>query len=239
MANATRNADPSEVAKFDALASRWWDPGGEFKPLHEINPLRLGYVAQFAGLDGAGVVDVGCGGGILSEALARRGARVTGVDMAGEALAVARLHAAAGGLDIDYRHGTAEELASERPGSADVVTCMELLEHVPDPGRLVAACAELLKPGGWAVFSTINRNPKAYALAVVAAEYLLRLLPRGTHDYERFLKPSELAAFARDAGLEVRGISGIRYNPLTSAHTLADDTGVNYLLAAQRPADDG
>ncbi|MEO0996353.1 MAG: bifunctional 2-polyprenyl-6-hydroxyphenol methylase/3-demethylubiquinol 3-O-methyltransferase UbiG [Pseudomonadota bacterium] len=239
MADATRNADPSEVAKFDALASRWWDPDGEFKPLHEINPLRLGYVAQFAALDGAGVVDIGCGGGILSEALARRGASVTGIDMAGEALAVARLHAQAGGLDIDYRQGTAEEFANERPGSADVVTCMELLEHVPEPGRLVAACAELLRPGGWVIFSTINRNPKAYALAVLAAEYLLRLLPRGTHDYDRFLKPSELGAFARDAGLEVRGISGIRYNPLTSAHALADDTDVNYLLAARRPADDG
>jgi len=229
------NVDPAELQKFSALAHRWWDEGGEFKPLHEINPLRLGYIEQLAGgLAGKRVVDVGCGGGILSESMAQRGAEVLGIDLSEKALGVARLHQLESGVGLDYRLAAAEALAREMPASFDFVTCMELLEHVPHPEQTVAACAALVKPGGLVVFSTINRNPKAYLLAVLGAEYVLRLLPRGTHDYARFIRPAELAAFARTAGLEVSAITGMTYHPLTRVYSLGRDVDVNYLLACRR-----
>lgn len=230
------NVDPAEVAKFDALASRWWDPEGQFKPLHEINPLRIGYIEERARLQGRDVVDVGCGGGILAEGLASRGARVTGIDMAGAALDVARMHMIECGIRVDYRRTSAEDHAREAPASADIVTCMELLEHVPDPASLVAACARIARPGGDVFFSTINRTPKAYAFAIVGAEYVLRLLPRGTHDYARFIRPSELGAWLRAAGLELRDVTGMSYNPLTRRYSLGRDVDVNYLVHAVRPA---
>ncbi len=215
------NADPAELAKFGALAHRWWDPGSDFKPLHDINPLRLDYIERRSGgLAGRHTLDVGCGGGILAEAMARAGAKVTGIDLSDKALAVARLHQLESGVDVDYRLSAAETLAAEAPASFDVVTCMELLEHVPDPASTVAACAKLVKVGGLAVFSTINRNAKAYLFAVIGGEYVLRLLPRGTHDYARFLKPSELAAFGRSAGLEADDLVGMTYNPLTKTYRL-------------------
>ena len=235
---ANANVDPAEVAKFDALAARWWDPDGEFKPLHQLNPLRFGFVADRAALRGCTALDVGCGGGILTESLARAGASTTGIDMAGEALAVARLHADAGGLSIDYRQIASADLAATAAGSYDVVTCMELLEHVPDPAALVADCFALTAPGGRAFFSTINRTPKAYALAVVAAEYVLRLLPRGTHDYTKFIRPSELAAMLRAAGYEVEDVAGLKYDPLAGMHALTREPDVNYVIAARRPDDD-
>ena len=225
------NADPAEVAKFDALARSWWDPDGDSGPLHAINPLRLAFVEEHATVRGVAAVDVGCGGGLLSEAMARRGARVTGIDLADNALAVAAAHARSTDTEVEYRRMTAEALAEASPESFDVVTCMEMLEHVPDPKSVIAACARLLKPGGQLFVSTINRNPKAYALAVLAAEYVLRLLPRGTHDYQRFLKPSELDAYGRHAGLTLRAIRGITYNPLTGHHRLSNDIDVNYLMA--------
>ena len=229
------NVDPAELQKFSALAHRWWDEGGEFKPLHEINPLRLGYIEQLAGgLAGKRVVDVGCGGGILSESMAQRGAEVLGIDLSEKALGVARLHQLESGVGLDYRLAAAEALAREMPASFDFVTCMELLEHVPHPEQTVAACAALVKPGGLVVFSTINRNPKAYLLAVLGAEYVLRLLPRGTHDYARFIRPAELAAFARTTGLEVSAITGMTYHPLTRVYSLGRDVDVNYLLACRR-----
>lgn len=234
MNRATENVDLREVAKFDSLAARWWDLDGDFKPLHELNPLRLSFIRQAAPLDTRQVLDVGCGGGILSEALARAGASVTGIDMAEEALSVARLHQQGQTFEIDYRLSTAEELAQEKPGVFDTVTCMELLEHVPEPASLVGACAALAKPGGDVFFSTINRNPKAYALAVVAAEYVLKLLPRGTHDYEKFIKPSELAAYCRAAGLTVRSVAGLSYNPVTGSHSLTTEPDVNYIVRATR-----
>ena len=230
------NIDPAEVAKFDAMAARWWDPEGDFKPLHQINPLRLDYIEQRAHLRGRTVVDVGCGGGILAESMAVRGAQVTGIDMAQAALSVARMHMIEVGVKVDYRQTSAEAYAQEAPGAADVVTCMELLEHVPDPSSLVAACARLVRPGGDVFFSTINRTPKAYLYAIVGAEYLLRMLPAGTHDYARFIRPSELAAWLRAAGLVLRDTHGMTYNPLSGQYALARDVSVNYLVHAVRPA---
>jgi 2-polyprenyl-6-hydroxyphenyl methylase/3-demethylubiquinone-9 3-methyltransferase len=224
------NADPAELEKFSNLAHRWWDPQGEFRPLHDINPLRLEWIAQHAPLEGARVLDVGCGGGILAEAMARRGAKVTGIDLSEKALRVAQLHLQESRLDIRYEKAAAEEFH----GEFDLVTCMELLEHVPEPSSMVAACARLARPGGQVFFSTINRNPKSYLYAVVGAEYVLGLLPRGTHDYLRFIKPSELARWARDAGLRIDELIGMTYNPLTRQYRLADDCDVNYLLRATR-----
>jgi 2-polyprenyl-6-hydroxyphenyl methylase/3-demethylubiquinone-9 3-methyltransferase len=229
------NADPAELAKFGALAHRWWDPGSDFKPLHDINPLRLGYIAErCGGLAGKRALDVGCGGGILTEALARAGASVTGIDLSEKALSVARLHQLESGVEVEYRLLAAETLAADAPASFDVVTCMELLEHVPDPGSTVAACGALAKLGGLVVFSTLNRNPKSYLFAVVGGEYVLRLLPRGTHDYARFLKPSELAGFARRARLEPDAMTGMTYNPLSKTYRLAPDTSVNYIASFRR-----
>lgn len=229
------NADPAELAKFSALAHRWWDPTSDFKPLHDINPLRLDYIAQRAhGLTGKSALDVGCGGGILAEAMAAAGATVTGIDLSDRALAVAQLHRLESGVAVDYQLVSAEALAAQRPGSFDIVTCMEMLEHVPQPLSTVAACATLVKPGGLAVFSTINRNLKAYLFAVIGGEYLLRLLPRGTHDYARFIKPSELSAFARQAGLEADDLTGMTYSPLTRHYRLEADTAVNYLATFRR-----
>ncbi len=234
----TANVDPAEIAKFEELAHRWWDPHGEFRPLHEINPLRLDYIERRAGgLAGKRVLDVGCGGGILAEAMAARGAQVTGIDMGEAPLAVARLHGRESGIEVDYRQLTAEELAEAEPGTFDVVTCMELLEHVPHPAGTVAACAHLVKPGGDAFFSTINRNPKSYLFAIIGAEYVLRLLPKGTHDYARFIRPSELEAWARKAGLVLREITGMTYNPFTRRYSLGRDIDVNYLVHCQ-PRDD-
>jgi 2-polyprenyl-6-hydroxyphenyl methylase/3-demethylubiquinone-9 3-methyltransferase len=229
------NADPQELAKFSDLAHRWWDPEGEFRPLHQINPLRLDWIDAQAALAGKDVLDVGCGGGILAEAMAGRGARVLGIDMAGKPLKVARLHALETGCTgVDYREVAAEELAEQSPAGYDVVTCMEMLEHVPDPASTVAACARLVKPQGWVFFSTINRNPKSFLFAIVGAEYVLRLLPRGTHEYAKLVRPSELARWCRDAGLEIVGTRGMQYNPLTRRYWLSDDTSVNYLLACRR-----
>jgi 2-polyprenyl-6-hydroxyphenyl methylase/3-demethylubiquinone-9 3-methyltransferase len=229
------NADPAELAKFSALAHRWWDPTSDFKPLHDINPLRLEYIARRShGFTGKTALDVGCGGGILAEAMATAGASVTGIDLSDKALAVAQLHRLESGVAVDYQLVAAEALAEQRPGAFDIVTCMEMLEHVPEPASTVAACATLAKPGGLVVFSTINRNPKAYLLAVIGGEYLLRLLPRGTHDYARFIKPSELSAFARRAGLEADDLTGMTYNPLTQTYRLAADTAVNYIATFRR-----
>ncbi len=229
------NIDQDEIDRFDALASRWWDPESEFRPLHAINPLRLGYIRDRAGLAGARVADIGCGGGILTESLAAAGAAVTGVDMAPTPLAVARLHAAQSGLEIEYLQSTAEALAAERAGQYDVVTCMEMLEHVPSPSSVVAACAELLRPGGQVFFATINRNPKSFAFAIVGAEYLLKLLPRGTHEYAKFIRPSELASWGRNAGLALEHSIGMHYNPLTREYSLGPNVDVNYLLHFSRP----
>ena len=229
-----QNVDPRELEKFSELAHRWWDPRAEFRPLHEINPLRLAHIDKTAGLEGSRVLDVGCGGGILAEGMAARGALVTGIDLAEKPLAVARLHLMESGLGVDYRLVSAETLAREAPGKFDVVTCMELLEHVPDPAATVRACAELARPGGHVFFATINRNLKAYLLAVIGAEYMLRLLPRGTHDYARFIKPSELAAMCRAAGLSVADLTGMTYNPVTRVYALGRDTDVNYILHAMK-----
>ncbi len=227
------NVDPLELEKFSQLAHRWWDPNSEFKPLHDINPLRLDYIDRLAGLDGKAVLDVGCGGGILSEAMAARGAKVTGIDMGDRPLKVAQLHLLESGLTVEYRKVAVEELASEQPRHYDIITCMEMLEHVPDPASIVGACARLLKPGGWCFFSTINRNAKAYLFAVIGAEYILGLLPRGTHDYAKFLKPAELAAFCRTAGLTPGRITGMTYNPLTRIYALGDEASVNYILSTR------
>ena len=228
------NADPIELEKFSQLAHKWWDPNSEFKPLHQINPLRLGYIDRAVSLAGKTVLDVGCGGGILSEALADAGATVTGIDLADKSLSVAKLHLLESGKKVDYRKVAAEVLAEERPAHYDVVTCMEMLEHVPDPAVIVAACAKLVKPGGHVFFSTLNRNPKSYLFAIIGAEYVLNLLPRGTHDYAKFIKPSELAQWCRNAGLGVSEVTGMSYNPLDKSYSLGRDTSVNYLLASQR-----
>ena len=230
------NADPQELAKFSELAHRWWDPTSEFKPLHQINPLRLGWIDATAGLKGKSVLDIGCGGGILAEAMAALGARVKGIDLSGKALKVAQLHLLESRLEVDYEEISAEELARREPARYDALTCMELLEHVPDPASTVNACAQLVKPGGNVYFSTINRNPKAYLLAVIGAEYILRLLPRGTHDYAKFVKPSELAQHCRTAGLSLKSVIGMSYNPLTKAYSLNDDVSVNYLVHCVRDA---
>lgn len=229
------NVDQAELEKFNSLASRWWDPTSEFKPLHDINPLRLGWIDAIAPLAGKRVADIGCGGGILAESMARSGARVTGIDMADKPLKVAQLHSLESGVEVDYRKSTAEELAAAEGASFDVVTCMEMLEHVPDPAGIVRAAAALAKPGGHLFFSTLNRNPKSYLFAVIGAEYLLRLLPRGTHDYEKFIKPSELSAHVRAAGLELIGLKGMSYNPFNQTYALGTDTSVNYLVACRKP----
>ena len=230
------NVDPSEISKFDAAAPRWWDPEGEFRPLHDLNPARLDYIEARAGLAGRRVLDGGCGGGLLAEGMARRGARVTGIDLAPGALEVARLHALESGIAVDYRQVAAESLADAEPASFDLVTCLEMLEHVPDPPAIVAALARLVRPGGDVICSTINRNAKAFALAIVGAEYLLRLLPMGTHQYARLIRPSELARWARDAGLEISDLAGLDYNPATRQARVGADTSVNYLAHFKRPA---
>jgi 2-polyprenyl-6-hydroxyphenyl methylase/3-demethylubiquinone-9 3-methyltransferase len=235
MSAAQNNVDTAEIAKFDALASRWWDPEGEFRPLHQINPLRLDYIRQRANLPGSKVLDVGCGGGILAESMAGKGAKVTGIDMAEKPLGVARLHQAESGTNVEYRQSTAEALADECAGAFDVVTCLEMLEHVPSPQNVIAACARLVKPGGDVFFSTINRNPKSFLFAIVGAEYLLRLLPAGTHEYDKFIRPSELEAWSRNAGLNLRGSIGMHYNPLTSEYSLGKNIDVNYLMHYRRP----
>ena len=237
-ANGTHaNVDRAEIAKFEELAHRWWDRHSEFKPLHDINPLRANYIDERSPVAGLRLLDVGCGGGILAEAMASRGAQVTGIDMGEAPLAVARLHQLESGVQVDYRQITAEALAAEQPGQYDIVTCMEMLEHVPDPQSVIDACATLCKPGGSLYFSTLNRNPKAYLFAILGAEYVLKLLPRGTHDYAKFIRPSELASWLRRAGLELQDIGGMQYNPLTRRYWLNADTGINYLMAAQRPAE--
>jgi 2-polyprenyl-6-hydroxyphenyl methylase / 3-demethylubiquinone-9 3-methyltransferase len=228
------NVDSAEIAKFEALASRWWDPQSEFKPLHDINPLRLDYIDRIIPLAGKSVLDVGCGGGILSESMAGLGAHVTGIDLGDKPLQVARLHLLESGKQVDYRKVSVEQLAAEQPGHFDVLTCMEMLEHVPDPSAIVRACAQLVKPGGHVFFSTLNRNPKSYLFAVIGAEYLLRLLPRGTHDYARFIKPSELAQACRNADLNIADITGMSYNPISKVYSLGKDTDVNYLIACRR-----
>ena len=230
MTSATPNVDPAEIAKFSALAAKWWDPTSEFKPLHAINPLRLAWIDGLAPLAGQRVLDAGCGGGILTEAMAGKGARVTGIDLAEKSLTVARLHQLESGARVDYECISAEDLAAREPATHDIVTCMEMLEHVPDPASIVRACAALVKPGGHVFFSTLNRNPKSYLFAVLGAEYMLGLLPRGTHDYIKFIKPSELARFAREARLTVREWRGMGYNPLTGRYWLGTDTSVNYLV---------
>ncbi len=228
------NIDPAEIAKFSELAHRWWDPGSEFKPLHEINPLRLEYVNRIAPLSGKTVLDVGCGGGILAESMAGLGASVTGIDLGDKALQVAKLHLLESGKQVEYRKIAVEELAAEQPERYDVITCMEMLEHVPNPASTVHACAQLVKPGGHVFFSTLNRNPKSYLFAVIGAEYVLNLLPRGTHDYAKFIKPSELAQYCRNAGLSVTDLIGMTYNPLSKVYALGHDTDVNYMVACRR-----
>jgi 2-polyprenyl-6-hydroxyphenyl methylase / 3-demethylubiquinone-9 3-methyltransferase len=231
---AADNVDPAELEKFSRLAHRWWDPHGEFRPLHEINPLRLEWIDRHASLAGKKVLDVGCGGGILTEAMARRGAQVTGIDLSEKALRVAELHLLETKLPVRYEPAMAEDYAARHPGEFDVVTCMELLEHVPEPASVVAACARLARPGGKVFFSTINRNAKSYLLAVIGAEYILRLLPRGTHDYQRFIKPSELARWCRESALSPEELLGMSYNPLTQRYSLGRDCDVNYLLRTVR-----
>ena len=229
------NADPAELKKFSDLAHRWWDPTSEFKPLHDINPIRLDYIARRTNLKGARAIDIGCGGGLVSEGLAARGAVVTGIDLSDKALGVAKLHRLESKLDIDYRLIAAEALAAEQPATFDVVSCLEMLEHVPDPSQTIAACATLVKPGGHLFFSTLNRTPKAWLLAVLGAEYVLRWLPRGTHEYEKFIKPSELSRWCRNAGLEVREVTGMSYRVLDRKYQLSRDADVNYLVHAVRP----
>jgi 2-polyprenyl-6-hydroxyphenyl methylase/3-demethylubiquinone-9 3-methyltransferase len=229
------NVDQSEIDKFSALAHRWWDPNSEFKPLHAINPLRLSWIKSFVNLDGKKVVDIGCGGGILAESIAQSGAQTTGIDLSEKALKVAELHALeVGAQNVSYRSISAETLAQEQAEQYDVVTCMEMLEHVPDPTSVVRACATLCKPGGTLFFSTLNRSPKSYLFAIIGAEYVLRLLPRGTHEYAKFIKPSELVTFTRDAGLEMLGMKGLSYNPLSQIYSLSDDVDINYMIAVRK-----
>jgi len=232
-----QNVDPQEIAKFEAMAARWWDRNSDFKPLHDINPLRANYIDEHSPVAGKRLVDIGCGGGILAEAMAQRGATVTGIDMGEAPLAVAKLHQLESGVDVDYRRSTAEQLAAEEGETYDIVCCLEMLEHVPDPGAVVAACAALAKPGGALYFSTINRNPKSFAFAIVGAEYILKLLPAGTHEYAKFIKPSELAGWLREAGLVLGGMTGLTYNPLTRHYRLNEaDVSVNYMVRATKPA---
>ncbi|HQQ74816.1 MAG TPA: bifunctional 2-polyprenyl-6-hydroxyphenol methylase/3-demethylubiquinol 3-O-methyltransferase UbiG [Pseudomonadales bacterium] len=230
------NVDPGEIAKFEALANRWWDPTSEFKPLHEINPLRSNYIDERAKLAGKTVLDVGCGGGLLSEAMAQRGAQVTGIDMGQAPLSVAQLHALESGVSVNYRKIPAEQLAIEQPAHYDIVTCLEMLEHVPDPASIIQACADLAKPGGHLFFSTINRNPKAYLFAIVGAEYLLKMLPKGTHEYSKFIRPAELAGWVRAAGLVLENITGMTYNPLIKKYSMSTtDVDVNYIIHVRKP----
>lgn len=235
MPNSSVNVDPLEIEKFSALASRWWDPNSEFKPLHAINPLRLRWIIEHAGsLHNKKIVDVGCGGGILAEAMAKEGATVTGIDLAEKSLKVARLHSLESDIAVNYKLQSAEALAEEEAGQYDIVTCMEMLEHVPDPASIIHACAKMVKPGGWVFFSTLNRNPKSFLYAIVGAEYLLKLLPTGTHHYESFIKPNELARSAREAKLSTHDLRGLQYNPLTQHYRLSSDSSVNYLLATRK-----
>ncbi|HBI82617.1 bifunctional 2-polyprenyl-6-hydroxyphenol methylase/3-demethylubiquinol 3-O-methyltransferase UbiG [Orrella sp. NBD-18] len=232
---ASGNVDQAEIDKFSALASRWWDPNSEFKPLHAINPLRLDWIKELTGgIAGKNVIDIGCGGGILAESMAVAGATVTGIDLAEKSLKVAKLHGLESGVPVTYRNISAEDMAAEHPGQFEIVTCMEMLEHVPDPGSIVRACSTLVKPGGWVFFSTINRNPKSFMFAIVGAEYILRLLPRGTHSWKNFIRPSELATSTRDAGLEPVDMRGMGYNPITEHYSLNHDTSVNYLMATRK-----
>ena len=231
------NVDPAEIAKFEAMASRWWDRNSEFKPLHDINPLRANYIDRYSPVSGQRLVDVGCGGGILAEAMAQRGAKVTGIDMGEAPLAVAKLHQLESGVDVDYFQSTAEELAVKAPASFDIVCCLEMLEHVPDPGAVIKACADMAKPGAALYFSTINRNPKAFMFAIIGAEHILRLLPAGTHEYDKFIKPSELAGWIRDAGLVLQDMTGLTYNPITRTYRLnPSDVSVNYMVHTVKPA---
>ncbi len=231
----TTNSDPSEIQKFSELAHRWWDPTSEFRPLHEINPLRLEWINARVPLAGKNVIDIGCGGGVLSESMAKKGAKVTGIDLSEKALKVADLHSLESGVEVRYKHIAAEDMAQEEAGQFDVVTCMEMLEHVPDPASIVRAAAAMVKPGGHLFFSTLNRNPKSYLFAVIGAEYILRMLPRGTHDYGKFITPAELSQFVRQAGLQVDGLKGLTYNPLTKIYSLNSDTSVNYMVACTKP----
>ncbi len=234
---SAQNVDLGEIAKFEELASRWWDPDSEFRPLHEINPLRLNYIDERVGLAGKQVIDIGCGGGILSESMAQRGAHVTGIDMGEAPLSVARLHSMESGVEVNYRRITAEELAEEMPGQFDVVTCLEMLEHVPDPASVIKACSKLLKPGGQIFFATINRNPKSFLFAIIGAEYILKLLPKGTHEHKKFIKPSELTRDMRKAGLNIHDMTGMTYNPLTKVYRLnPKDVDVNYLIYGSKSA---
>jgi 2-polyprenyl-6-hydroxyphenyl methylase/3-demethylubiquinone-9 3-methyltransferase len=235
MTTTTTNADPIEIQKFSELAHRWWDPTSEFRPLHDINPLRLEWINARVPLAGKNVIDIGCGGGILAESMARKGAKVTGIDLSKKALKVADLHSLESGVEVRYKLIAAEDMAAEEAGQYDVVTCMEMLEHVPDPAAIVRAASTLVKPGGHVFFSTINRNAKAYLFAVIGAEYVLRMLPRGTHDYGKFITPAELSGFVREAGLLVDGLKGLTYNPLTKIYSLNQDTGVNYMVACHKP----
>lgn len=234
--NTGANIDPQEIAKFEELASRWWDRESEFKPLHDINPLRVDFIDRIASLNGKTVLDVGCGGGILSEAMAHRGAEVTGIDMGEAPLKVAKLHGLESGVNVSYRQVTVEQLATEQPEQFDIVTCMEMMEHVPDPSSIVDACSQLVKPGGHVFFSTLNRNPKSYMMAIVGAEHLLKLVPKGTHDFNKFIRPSELANWIRQSGLQSEKIIGLTYNPLTKVYKLNDrDVDVNYMVATRKP----
>jgi len=235
MTSTRQNVDTAEVAKFDALASRWWDPDGEFRPLHEINPLRLDWIRQHVDLNGCRVLDIGCGGGILTESMANAGAVVSGIDMADGPLSVARLHLVESGMEVHYQQSTAEEMAVEHEGEYDVVTCLEMLEHVPSPSQVIASVAKLVKPGGHVFFSTINRNPKSFVFAIVGAEYVLKLLPAGTHEYQKFIRPSELESWARAASLSLQSSIGMHYNPLTREYSLGSNLDVNYLMHFRRP----
>ena len=235
MTSTRQNVDTAEVAKFDALASRWWDPDGEFRPLHEINPLRLDWIRQHVDLNGCRVLDIGCGGGILTESMANAGAVVSGIDMADGPLSVARLHLVESGIEVHYQQSTAEEMAVEHEGEYDVVTCLEMLEHVPSPSQVIASVAKLVKPGGHVFFSTINRNPKSFVFAIVGAEYVLKLLPAGTHEYQKFIRPSELESWARAASLSLQSSIGMHYNPLTREYSLGSNLDVNYLMHFRRP----